>query len=205
MMRGSQYLRISILNLAVLLFAAAMVACGGATEPLAPVPATPAGDAPAGVLRARDSVLDYLRNGVNECVPPQQASWTSDDVPNPPDGYDVYRFNSGGCAISITTTSEPAAEPIYHVSLGDGATGFCWQAVVDDHGQILLTGSAAQTDPTLGNPARNYCEQQGFTFEMVTLSSGQLCGRCTFDDGQSCNAWAYFHGACTPESADIAP
>lgn len=201
MKRGSHYLRIFAAILAVLLLGTAMTACGGAPEPPAVASTAPVDDAPAGVLRARDSVLDYLRDGANECVPPKQAGWTADDVANPPDGYDVYRFLSGGCALTITTAAESPAEPVYHVALGDGATGFCWQAVVDDHGQILLTGSAAQTDPTLGNPARNYCQAQGFTFEMVTLASGQQCGQCTFDDGRACNAWAYFHGACTPENA----
>lgn len=201
MKRGSHYLRMFATILAVLLLGTAMTACGGATEPPAAAPTAPADDAPAGVLRARDSVLDHLRDGANECVPPKQATWTADDVANPPDGYDVYRFLSGGCALTITTAAEATDEPIYHVALGDGATGFCWQAVVDDRGQILLTGSAAQTDPTLGNPARNYCQAQGFTFEMVTLASGQQCGQCVFDDGRACNAWAYFHGACTPENA----
>lgn len=91
----------------------------------------------------------------------------------------------------------------YHVALGDGPTGFCWQAVVDATGQILLTGNAAQTDPTLGNPARAYCEARGYTFEVVTRKGGDLCGMCVFDDGHVCNAWAYFHGACTAENASV--
>jgi len=181
----------------------ATAACGGATEPAAVdvAPTGAADDVPAGVMQAREAVLKFLRQGANECVPPEQAGWTLDDIPNPPDGYNVWRFLSGGCAMTITTAHEPAAEPIYHVALGDGPTGFCWQAVVDGRGQILLTGSAAQSDPTLGNPAQNYCEQQGYTFEVVTLGSGQMCGMCAFDGDRACNAWAFFHGACTPENA----
>ena len=202
MKRGNQFTLFVVIILAfgVLMTVAA---CGGATETAATgfTPTAPAGDVPAGVLKAREAVLDYLRQGANECVPPKQAGWTLDDVPNPPDGYDVYRFLSGGCAMTITTAAESTADPIYHVALGDGPTGFCWQAVVNSMGQILLTGSEAQTDPTLGNPAKNYCEQQGYTFEVVTLRSGQLCGQCAFDNGRSCNAWAFFHGACTPDNA----
>ena len=199
---GSHPIRpVAVALVAALLFM--LAACGGAAEPAASTttPADPAGEVPAGVLRAREAVLDYLRAGANECVPPKQAGWTLEEVANPPAGYDVYRFLSGGCAMTITTAAESTAAPVYHVALGDGPTGFCWQAVVDEQGRIVLTGSEAQTDPTLGNPAKSYCEQQGYTFEVVTLKSGQLCGRCEFEDGRSCNAWAFFRGACTPDGA----
>lgn len=152
-------------------------------------------------MMAREAVLEFLRDGANECVPPRQAGWTMKEEPQPPAGYDVYRFESGGCMMTITTAVEPADSPIYHVALGDGPTGFCWQAVVDANGQILLTGNAAQTDPTLGNPAQAYCEEHGYVFQVVTRPGGDLCGMCVFEDGLICNAWAYFHGACTPENA----
>jgi putative hemolysin len=139
-----------------------------------------------------------------ECVPPKQAGWTVSAVPNPPTGYEVYRFQSGGCAITITATQEMSDDMVYHVALGDGVTGFCWQAIANDHGQVLLTGNAAQTDPTYGNPAQSFCEQNGYTYEVVTLETGQLCGQCRFDNGHVCNAWAFFHGACTLENAPTA-
>jgi putative hemolysin len=187
------------LPIAILLLS--LSACG---TPVAPEPdsnaTTEAEDIPAGVLDAREAVLDFLRDGANECVPPRQAAWTTESIANPPAGYDVYRFHSGGCAMTITVPEESADEPVYHVALGDGATGFCWQAVVDERGQILLTGNAAQTDPTIGNPAQLYCEQEGYSFEVFTSEAGQLCGKCVFEDGRSCNAWAFFHGACTPET-----
>ncbi len=196
-------MRVIAAIVAALFLVSAVAACGGAAEPSAaePVATGLPDDVPAGVINAREAVLAYLRDGVNECVPPKQASWTLDEIPNPPAGYDVYRFLSGGCAMTITVSSDSTEEPVYHVALGDGPTGFCWQAVVNERGQILLTGSEAQTDPTLGNPAKNYCEQQGYTFELVTLSSGQVCGQCVFEDGRACNAWAYFHGACMPQNA----
>ena len=198
MKRRSQHLQYITAGLAVAIMLVLTVACQPAESA---APATPEEEAPAGILKARDSVLDFLRQGANECVPPVQAGWQLDDIPNPPDGYKVYRFLSGGCAVTITVSEEATDDPVYHVALGDGPTGFCWQAVVDSRGQILLTGREAQTDPTLGNPAKNYCEQQGYLFEMMTLNSGQQCGMCVFDDGRRCNAWAYFHGACTPENA----
>lgn len=188
--------------LAVMILVGLLASCGGG-EPAANgfTPTAPADSVPEGVLAAREAVLAELREVVVECVPPKQATWTQDDVPVAPEGYNVYRFLSSDCAITITVSQEPTDDPIYHVALGDGATGFCWQAIVNARGQILRTGAEAQTDPVFGNPAKNYCEANGFTFEMVALSSGQMCGRCTFDDGRSCNAWAYFHGACTPENA----
>lgn len=152
---------------------------------------------------AREAVLEFLRAGANECVPPRQAGWTMQAETDPPAGYDIYRFESGGCMMTVTVATDPGDQVHYHVALGDGPTGFCWQAVVDATGQILLTGNAAQTDPALGNPAKAYCEERGYTFELVTRKGGDLCGMCVFDDGRACNAWAYFHGACTVENASV--
>lgn len=174
-----------------------------AVEPAAES-APPTVTAPEGVLRAREAVLAFLRDGANECVPPKQAGWTMEPEAAPPAGYEVYRFESGGCMMTVTTALDPGEDVIYHVALGDGPTGFCWQSIVDANGRILLTGNDAQTDPTFGNPAKNYCEANGYTFEVVTRPGGQLCGVCVFDDARSCNAWAYFHGACTPDNAPTA-
>ncbi len=199
MYRGSQQLR-WMAALVVILLAAILVGCQQPVEPTAE--ATAVGEAiPAGVLSAREAVLEFLREGANECVPPKQAAWRGEVSADPSAGFDVYRFYSGECAMTITTAQESSADAIYHVALGDGATGFCWQSVVDGRGQILLTGNAAQTDPTFGNPAKNYCEQTGHTYEVVSRAGDQLCGMCVFADGRMCNAWAYFHGACTPENA----
>ena len=169
------------------------------TETATAVPTESA--APEGVLQAREAVLTLLRQGANECVPPKQAGWSVEAEPEPPAGYDVYRFQSGGCRMTITVPQIVGEPELYHVALGDGPTGFCWQAVVDANGQVLLTGNDAQTDPTLGNPAKAFCEARGYAYEVITREGGSLCGVCVFDDGRACNAWAYFHGACTPENA----
>lgn len=200
---ASHYFHTIAALVAIILILCLTVSCGGEAEPEATgfTPTAPADSVPEGVLNAREAVLAEVREVAIQCVPPKQAKWTQDEVPVPPEGYDVYRFLSSDCAITVTVSQEPTDDPIYHVALGDGATGFCWQAIVNRRGQILRTGSEAQTDPVFGNPAKNYCEANGYTFEMVTLSSGQMCGTCNFDNGLSCNAWAYFHGACTPENA----
>lgn len=168
-------------------------------EPMAPTATEPA--APEGVLRAREAVLAFLREGANECVPPAQAGWSVEVDAEPPAGYAVYHFHSGGCMMTITTPAASGDDLVYHVALGDGPTGFCWQAVVDERGRIVLTGGAAQTEPALGNPAAAYCEEHGHRFEVVTREAGEQCGVCVFDDGRMCNGWAYFHGTCTPENA----
>ena len=188
----------------LIIFLGLIIALGGcqqtAVEPMAATTPTVI-PAPEGVMMAREAVLAFLRDGANECVPPKQAVWTMAPEADPPAGYDVYRFESGCCMMTSTVAANPVDETHYHVALGDGPTGFCWQAVVDATGQILLTGNAAQTDPTLGNPARAYCEARGYTYEVVTRAGGDLCGMCVFDDGRACNAWAFFHGACTVENA----
>ena len=176
-----------------------LAACAGPAN-VAVTPAPTESAAPEGVLQAREAVLAFLRQGANECVPPKQAAWSVEADSAPPAGYDVYRFESGGCRMTITVPRSPG-DTIYHVALGDGPTGFCWQAVVDANGQVLLTGNAAQSEASLGNPAQTHCEARGFTYEVVTTAAGQQCGTCVFDNGRSCNAWAYFHGACTTENA----
>lgn len=158
-------------------------------------------DVPAGVLQAREAVLEFMRTSANECVPPAGAAWRVEKDADAPAGYDVYRFRSEGCTMTITRPETETTGMHYHVALGDGPTGFCWQAVVDSRGKVVMTGNAAQTDPTLGNPAETYCTQQGYTFQVVELETGGQCGMCVFDDGRMCNAWAFFHNACTPENA----
>jgi hypothetical protein len=172
MNNGSQTIRAMAL-LTFLLMGIGLASCaGGANNAPAADPATATPEAPAGVLAAREAILDFMREGAMECVPPEQAGWTVSPAPNPPAGYEVYRFHSGECAMTITATQEMSDDMVYHVALGDGVTGFCWQAIANDRGQVLLTGKAAQTDPTYGNPAKRFCEENGYTFEVVTLDSG---------------------------------
>ncbi len=175
-----------------------LAACDRIEPPVAaePTPIT----APEGVLRSREAVLAFLRDGAAECVPAKQAKWTVEREAEAPQGFDVYRFLSSGCTMTITVPQSSEVTR-YHVALGDGPTGFCWQAVVDAQGQVVLTGNEAQTDATLGNPALAYCQEHGYTYQVITSVGGRLCGMCVFNDNRACNAWAYFHGACTPENA----
>lgn len=154
-------------------------------------------EAPAPVAAAHESVLTFLRTSANHCVPPEGAQWqVSDRTAGTPAGFGAYRFSADNCRVTI---SYPLADTTaYHVALTNDVTGFCWQAVVDDHGQILRTGVAADTEDAAGNPAASYCHEQGHTYEIRTLENGQECGACVFADGSVCRAWDYFHGECAP-------
>lgn len=153
--------------------------------------------APQEVLAARRAVLNFLREGANECVPPPGVVWET--MPSSaPEGFDVYRFDSEGCLMTVSYPLPETADTLYHVTLHNSETGFCWQANVDAGGKIVGTGTAAGMLPELSNAAAAYCAEQGYTYEVADQSDGTKCGVCIFEEGQSCNAWAYFQGICEP-------
>ena len=156
--------------------------------------------APTEVVTVRDAVLDFLRDGANVCVPPEGVIWqTSTGGEQTPDGYELYRFTTGEeCTITVSHQLASQSEPIYHVALGHGTTGFCWQALVDEKGHVIKTGVAANSDPDIGNPAQIYCEAQGYQYEVMTRPTGLQCGQCVFDDGSQCNGWSYLNDECQP-------
>ncbi|MBX3056613.1 MAG: DUF333 domain-containing protein [Anaerolineae bacterium] len=186
--------------LVVLLVGLLMGCAGNVAEPEVTAVTPETITAPAEVVVVRDAVLGFLRQGANECVPPAGAIWqTSTGGEQTPAGYALYRFTTGdNCTVTISYLLENKAEPLYHVALGHGATGFCWQALVDGRGRVVKTGLAANTDPDMGNPAAIYCEAQGYTFEVVSQPTGLQCGYCVFPDGSRCNGWAYLHNECQP-------
>jgi len=82
-----------------------LVGCGGQGDELAAtaVP-TETVTAPAEVVTVREAVLDFLRDGANECVPPEGTVWqTSRGGEQTPDGYALYRFTTGDdCTVTIS-------------------------------------------------------------------------------------------------------
>lgn len=169
-----------------------------ACTPQAAVPAEPTAEeasTPQEVLAARRAVLNFLRDGANECVPPRGVIWQ----PRPgtsPEGFDVYRFDSEGCLMTISYPLPAGEQTVYHVTLHNGVTGFCWQANVDSGGAITETGTAAGLLPELANAAAAYCKEQGGVYKEQDQSDGVRCGMCVFESGESCNAWAFFQGMC---------
>jgi len=140
-------------------------------------------------------VLGFLRESANECVPPPGVIWET--LPGEaPRGFDVFRFDSEGCGMTISYPLPQTGSTLYHVTLHNSVTGFCWQANVDAVGEVVATGLQAGMLPELSNAAATYCTEQGHTYEVREQSDGQQCGECVFDSGESCKAWAYFQGMC---------
>jgi putative hemolysin len=48
------------------------------------------------------------------------------------------------------------------------------------------------------NPASVFCTQNGNKLEIVTAPDGSQSGLCIFQDGSSCDEWAYYRGECDP-------
>lgn len=48
----------------------------------------------------------------------------------------------------------------------------------------------------LPNPASVYCTQGGNKLEIRTAADGSQSGICVFQDGSTCDEWAYFRGEC---------
>mgnify|MGYP001814594188 CR=1 FL=1 len=190
-MRTRQLISLALILLALL------AGCAGAgeenREPVDVPPQKP--KTPQEVLTARQAVLNFLREGANECVPPPGVIW--DDQPGmAPDGFDVYRFDSEGCDMTVSYPLPETDGTLYHVTLHNSVTGFCWQANVDAGGEIADTGTAAGMLPELSNAAAAFCKEQGGTYEEQDQSDGVRCGVCVLEDGENCNAWAYFQGMC---------
>lgn len=185
-----------LLGLVLLVLLAGCAQAGGENMEPTAVPAD-GPNTPQEVLAARRAVLNFLREGANECVPPPGVIWES--LPGAQvTGFDVYRFDSEGCQMTVSFPLPETAETLYHVTLHNRETGFCWQANVDTAGDVVATGLEAGMLPELSNAAAAYCQEQGYTYEVADQSDGTQCGVCVFANGQSCNAWAYFQGMCGP-------
>ncbi|MCX6817685.1 MAG: DUF333 domain-containing protein [Candidatus Aenigmarchaeota archaeon] len=50
----------------------------------------------------------------------------------------------------------------------------------------------------LANPASVNCINNGGKLDIVTAEDGSQSGMCTFEDGFSCEEWAYYRGECPP-------
>lgn len=184
----------------LLSFVFAIAGCAVATEESVQE-VTPETDfeAPAEVVAAQDVVLRFLRTSANQCVPPEGALWQASPGAAP-DGFEVYRFTTGDCLMTVSFPLAPGSETIYHVTIGDQVTGFCWQANVSPSGEVIATGREAEMLPELQNAAAVYCQEQGHVYEVRLDENGQQCGFCEFDDGTSCNAWTFLQGRCGPGS-----
>jgi putative hemolysin len=65
----------------------------------------------------------------------------------------------------------------------------------------VQTSESTGTDmppANMPNPASVYCKQNGNTLEIRTAADGSQFGVCLFQDGSSCDEWAYYRGECGP-------
>ncbi len=53
-----------------------------------------------------------------------------------------------------------------------------------------------QDNIQMANPASVYCEEQGGNLSIISDKDGSQYGMCGFDDGSSCEEWAFFRGEC---------
>jgi putative hemolysin len=160
-------------------------------------------EVPREVLEAREAVLDFLRRGANECVPPAGVHWRA-AAGKAPRGFSVYRFHAEACTMTV---SYPVAaeEPLYHVALHSGDSGFCWQANVNAHARVVDTGTAAELFAELAEVSAAYCRAQGFAHAVQEQPDGSRCGVCTFPDGSQCKAWLFYQGECGPAGEAFIP
>ncbi|HNV97542.1 MAG TPA: DUF333 domain-containing protein [bacterium] len=50
----------------------------------------------------------------------------------------------------------------------------------------------------IANPASVYCIERGGKSEMITDESTGTIGYCVFNDGSSCEEWAFYRSECVP-------
>lgn len=51
---------------------------------------------------------------------------------------------------------------------------------------------------SFGNPASEYCIQQGGTIQIRTMPNESQYGVCVFLDGSECEEWKFYRGECHP-------
>jgi putative hemolysin len=185
---------------ALILVVLAASGCGPAAGEQATTPEpTPGLEAPAGAVRARDAVLDFLRADASCCVPPLGARWQV-ETGRAPAGYEVYRFHAEGTGMTVSYGA-PGDDRGYHVAFHNDDIGFCWQANVDSQGKVVGSGTAAELWPDLADAAAGYCQEEGYDYSIESQPDGTSCGICTFSGGSACKAWLFYQGECGPDDA----
>ena len=173
-------------------------ACTPETAAPTPTPTPiPEPEISASVIAARDAVLDFMRAGAIISVPGEGAPWHANLGPTA-EGFEVYQFSGNNVLLSVSYPLEETSATVYHVTLTNLDIGLCWQANADEKGHIIATGLDASMFPELVEAASAFCQDQGYQYEKNPKAEENQCGTCTFTDGSSCNAWAYYQGFCNP-------
>jgi putative hemolysin len=138
-----------------------------------------------------------MRDGAIISVPYAGASWQTNLGPTI-DGFEVYQFSGNNVILTVSYPLKEISGTLYHVTLNNKDIGLCWQANVDTSGQVIETGLNAEMFPELVIAASDYCQDQGYQYEMNPKDEEKQCGICTFSDASTCNAWAFYQGFCQP-------
>lgn len=64
------------------------------------------------------------------------------------------------------------------------------------YGENRSSSKGGITTPGMPNPASVYCEQQGGKVQIETAPDGSQSGLCVFNDGTSCDEWAFYRNEC---------
>ena len=155
-------------------------------------------EVPGEVTVVQEAALEHLRTIAQIMVPPESTPWdmtTNDDFAET--GTSIYLFSAEDDKLSISYPTPASEETLFYVALRNASLDFCWQAFMSADGDIQSSGYDL-VEPGLANPSAQYCQDQGYTFEIRTREDGKQCGACIFTEEDMCNAWDYFYGNCGP-------
>ena len=89
--------------------------------------------------RARDAILDHLREGNGDQVPAAGLNWTEENVtPGGLVGGTTLRYTAGDWSVTVSFPVVLPANTSYHVTVANAVTGFQWEGQVDAQGQLLV-------------------------------------------------------------------
>lgn len=199
-MKRLRFMRFLMLGL-ILIWVGTAVSCNTTAESEETAADNTSGvEVPAEVMVVRDAALTHMRTIAQIMVPPESTPWnatTNDDFAET--GTSVYLFSAEDDKLSISYPSPASEDTLFYVALRNASLDFCWQAFIDAEGEIQSSGYDL-VEPGLANPSAQYCEEQGYLFEIRPREDGKQCGACIFSEAENdlCNAWDYFYGNCGP-------
>ena len=111
------------------------------------------------------------------------------DMPNP---ASVFCEENGG-KLEIRTDESGAQSGICVFDDGSECDEWAFYRGECKPGDSLQPGAPLANLP---NPASVFCEQNQGKVEIITAPDGSQFGRCVFQDGSSCEEWAFSQGNC---------
>jgi hypothetical protein len=104
------------------------------------VEVTPEGTVDMEFAIALDAALDYVVARYGEQAPPRDPAWTAElDTPEGLVGSLAYRYVAGDWSARINRPVVAPDATVYRVVLTNQVTGFQWEGVVDNAGQVTET------------------------------------------------------------------